>query len=67
VVRDAKAAKRPYSPPSFQLVDASTAKAELKAKGASKDVKVREMLSLIDKQLEEKGSRLQSASRDPLP
>ena len=67
VIPVSKAAKRPYRPPSFQVIDAVTAKAELEAKGASQDPQVRQMLSQIDKQLDEKASTLPSPSRDPLP
>jgi hypothetical protein len=67
VTRVPPAAKRPYRPPSFQFVDAITAKAELEAKGAPQDAQVRQMLALIDKQLEEKALTLHSPSRDPLP
>ncbi|HYK49287.1 MAG TPA: hypothetical protein VEU94_06155 [Terriglobales bacterium] len=67
VIPVSKAAKRPYRPPSFQVIDAVTAKAELEAKGAPQDPQVRQMLAQIDKQLDEKALTLPSPSRDPLP
>jgi hypothetical protein len=48
MARDLKPAKRPYVPPSFEMLDDSAAKAELEAKGDSKDANIRKMLSLID-------------------
>jgi hypothetical protein len=48
MVRDPKQAKRPYSAPSFQMLDATAAKAEVKAKGEPKDKNVQHMLALID-------------------
>jgi hypothetical protein len=67
VVPVSKAVKRPYRPPSFQVIDAVTAKADLEAKGAPQDPQVRQMLAQIDKQLDEKALTLHSPSRDPLP
>lgn len=67
VIPFSKAAKRPYRPPSFQVIDAVTAKAKLEAKGAPQDPQVRQMLAQIDKQLDEKALTLPSPSRDPLP
>jgi len=49
--RRPKAAKKPYSAPSFVVLDASAAKAKLKAKGGPKDQNTQEMLSLVDEQL----------------
>jgi hypothetical protein len=48
VVRDPKAAKKPYSPPSFHILDADAAKAELEATGASSDVNGRRILSVLN-------------------
>jgi hypothetical protein len=42
-----KPAKRPYSPPSFKVLDARAAKAELKARGEPKDSTVRQMFSKL--------------------
>jgi len=67
VIPVSKPAKRPYRPPSFQVIDAVTAKAELEAKGAAQDPQVQQMLARIDKQLDEKGLMLHSRSSDPLP
>jgi hypothetical protein len=60
MVRDRKPAKRPYTAPSFQMLDATAAKAELEAKGEPQDQNVRQMLSLID---EEPNSRRQPKIR----
>jgi hypothetical protein len=48
MAQDLKAAKRPYKAPSYQLLDDTTAKAELKAKGEPTDKNVQKMLSLVD-------------------
>ncbi len=53
MARDRKHAKRPYRAPSFQMFDATAAKAELEAKGEPKDENVQQMLSLIDEQIDE--------------
>jgi hypothetical protein len=45
MTHDPKIRRKPYSAPSFEILDADAAKAELKAKGEAKDVK---MLSLIE-------------------
>jgi len=42
--RDPKAAKKPYSAPSFRMLDANTAKAALGTKAVSGDVGARAML-----------------------
>ena len=47
MVRDLKAAKKPYAAPSFEVLDAATAKVELEATGASPDVNARQMWSAI--------------------
>jgi len=52
VVPDPKAARRPYAAPSFEVVGADSAKAELEGKGESKDTDVQEMMHAIDKQLD---------------
>ena len=49
--RDPKAAKKPYSAPSFRMLDAPAAQTELKAKREPKDANVQKMLSFIDRQL----------------
>ena len=54
MARDVKPAKRPYTAPAFQVLDATAAKAELEAKGESKDENVQRMFSLIDKQPKKK-------------
>jgi hypothetical protein len=67
VVRDFKPAKKPYSPPSFEVLDASAAKAELESLGALQDDNARQMLSVANQQLEGKTSPPQSAGQSPLP
>ncbi len=47
----AKAAKKSYTSPSFKVLDAAAAKAELKAKGVPNDRITQEMLSLIQEML----------------
>ena len=42
--------KEAYIAPTFQMLDATAAKAELEAKGEPKDKNVRQMLSLVDEQ-----------------
>ena len=49
--RKSKAAKKPYDAPSFRMLDARSAQAELKAKGDPKDANVHKMRSLMDQQL----------------
>jgi hypothetical protein len=63
VVRDPKAAKKPYSPPSFQILDAGAAKAELEAIGASSDENARQILTVLNQQQVEKPSSTPSGSR----
>ena len=55
--RDPKATKKPFSPPSFKVLDARDAKAELKARGDRKDANVPKMLSLIDQQLNQRKAK----------
>ncbi len=47
------AAKKPYTPPSFNELDANAARAELEATGTPKDLGVKKMLSAIDEKLKE--------------
>jgi hypothetical protein len=54
VVRDLKAAKKPYAAPCFEVLDAAAAKVELEAIGASSDVNARQMRSVIKEQIEKK-------------
>ena len=58
MARELKPAKRPYSPPSFEALDASAAKGELKARGEPKDAGARQMLSLIHGQRKKKKAKL---------
>ncbi len=64
MVRDLKAAKKPYAAPSFEVLDAATAKLELEATGASPDVNAGRMWSAIQKQLDKKTTH---SPRGPLP
>ena len=62
---DLKPAKRSYSPPSFERLDASTARDELKAKGEPKDANVKKMLSFIKRQLNRrKAGHIRSSNAD---
>jgi hypothetical protein len=67
LVRDFKPEKRPYSPPSFEVRDASAAKAELEALGALQDDNARQMLSVANQQLEGKTSPPQPTGPSPQP
>ena len=52
--RTLKIAKKPYSAPSFQILDAGAAKTELEGTGISNDGNARQMLSVLKHQLEGK-------------
>lgn len=67
MVRDPKAAKKPYSAPAFQVLDAGAAKAELEATGAMNDANARQMLSVLNQKLDGKPSPTHSAQRGSLP
>jgi hypothetical protein len=67
VVRDPKAAKKPYSAPAFQVLDAGAAKAELEATGASNDANARQLLSVLNQTRDGKPSPTPSAERGSLP
>jgi hypothetical protein len=54
VVRDPKAGKRPYIAPTFEIVDATSARAALNTKGVATDPGIPQMLSAIDEQLDGK-------------
>jgi hypothetical protein len=56
VVQDLKAARKPYSVPTFEVLDPSSAQLKLAIVEASKDGSAREMLSVIKKQLEKQKS-----------
>lgn len=47
--RDLKVAKKTYSAPSFQVLDAGAAKAELEATGTPDDENARQMLSVLNR------------------
>jgi hypothetical protein len=51
VPRKLKIKKKRYASPSFRVLDAETAKAELEAKGQPGDQRVQEMLRAIDQKL----------------
>jgi hypothetical protein len=55
-----KLAKKPYRPPSFEILNARTAKAELKANGDPTDENVLTMLRLIDERLLRQGKFLKT-------
>ena len=65
--RDLKAAKKPYSAPSFQLLDAGAAKAELEATGSSNDANARQMLSVLNRPRDAKPSPPPSTPETALP
>jgi hypothetical protein len=68
VVREAKAAKRPYAAPSFEVVDAHTAKAELERESKGKDTHIQKKISAIDKRRDGKISTSPwSLRRKPVP
>jgi hypothetical protein len=55
MTRKRKDAKKRYTSPSFKVLDADGAKAELKAKGIADDPNVQRMLSLIEGKVKTKG------------
>lgn len=55
LVRDVKSPRKPYHAPSFEVIEIKTAKTKLEAEVTSTG-EARQMLSLIDKQLEDKTS-----------
>jgi len=65
-IRDVKAPKRLYSAPAFEVVDINGAKAQLETKATAEDASVRQMLSSINKRLEEKKSAPNSAFINPV-
>jgi hypothetical protein len=67
VDRDLKVTKKPYNAPSFKVLDASAAKAELEATGPLNDENARQMLSALNQPRDGKPSPAPSASRTSLP
>jgi hypothetical protein len=67
VDRDLKVAKKPYSAPSFQVLDAGAAKAKLEATGTPDDENARQMLSVLNQPLDREPSPAPSISKAPLP
>jgi hypothetical protein len=56
VVQDLKPARKPYSAPTFEVLDLSSAQAKLAIVETSNDGNAREMLAVIKKQLEKQKS-----------
>jgi hypothetical protein len=67
VVRDIKVAKKPYRTPALRILDSAAAKSELEAVGAPQNADTRQMLSVLNQQLDGKKSAAHSASRSSLP
>lgn len=67
MVQDLKVAKKPYNAPSFQVLDADAAKAELKAGGESNDAGTQQMLAVLNQPPDEKPAPAPSSVRGPLP
>ncbi len=67
MVRNLKAAKKPYSAPSFEVLDASAAKAQLEATGQLQDDNARQMLTVLSQSRDGKPSPVPSGSRTALP
>jgi hypothetical protein len=57
MARNLKPAKRPYGPPSFEVLDANAAKAKLKAMGDPKEATTQKMSSLIDEKLNKRKAK----------
>jgi hypothetical protein len=67
VVQDLKVAKKPYNAPSFQVLDAGSAKEELRAAGESNDADTRQMLAVLNQPGDGKPAPAPSPVRSPLP
>jgi hypothetical protein len=67
VDRDLKVAKKPYSAPAFQVLDAGAAKAELEAPASSDDANVRQMLSVLKRPSDGKPAPAPSTPATVLP
>lgn len=67
VDRDLKFEKKPYSAPSFQVLDAGAAKAELEDAGVPHDPGARQMLSALNQPHDGKPSPAPSSRRSSLP
>ncbi|MGA9798454.1 MAG: hypothetical protein WBQ68_05570 [Terriglobales bacterium] len=65
--QDLKVAKKPYNAPSFHVLDAATARAELEATGTLNDTNTREMLSVLKQPPEGKASSSPSTPGRSLP
>jgi hypothetical protein len=67
VVQDLKVAKKPYNAPSFQVLDAGSAKEELRAAGESNDADTRQMLAVLNQPGDGKPAPAPFPVRSPLP
>jgi hypothetical protein len=67
VDRDLKVEKKPYNAPSFQILDAGAARAELEATGLLNDANARRMLSVLNQPPDAKPSPVPSTSGTSLP
>jgi hypothetical protein len=67
VDRDLKVAKKPYIAPSFRILDAGSAKAELEANGALDDANARQMLSVLNQPPDGKPAPAPSTVGSSLP
>jgi hypothetical protein len=67
VDRDLKVTKKPYSAPSFQVLDAGAAKAELEATGTPDDENARQMLSVLNRPRDGKPIPAPSTPQTSLP
>ncbi len=65
--RDLNVAKKPYSAPSFQVLDAGAAKAELEATGTPDDENARQMLSVLNRPRDGKPTPAPSTPQSSLP
>jgi hypothetical protein len=65
--RDLKVAKKPYSAPSFQVVDADAARRELEAIETPGDASVRQMMSVLDRSRDGKTSPTPSTPETSIP
>jgi hypothetical protein len=67
VVQELKAAKKPYSAPAFHILDAAAATVELEAASVAQDANARQMLSVINRELERTASQSEPAWDSPHP
>jgi hypothetical protein len=67
VDRDLKVAKKDYSAPSFQVLDAGAAKVELEATGTPDDENARQMLSVLNRWCDGKPTPTPSTPQTSVP